>query len=333
MQRGILLKRENRSMVLVSLLMVVLVLLAGCAPRATSGQLAANADESQIVVDLPALVLDVQPDGSLNVGGQPLAQLGGGIAAGLASVTIPADMVTNITTYNIQHIQIDNTPEGLLILVNGQPIPSLAWDGDKLVSTAEVLEDLGSGVTLLDKVLPLITDVGIGVIFRFPLAEGEEALPMVSTDNTAAEAAMKAQQEFLDAVKVPPTFAVTITYAKDGTWSVAGLGQSDLSQLPIPTDQLNLPTATLAQLSAAGISEIGLATNTDGIFISINGKTLPYITWADGRINHLISLAEETGLLSTMTNGSSDVTAIIDTVESLLPAVQASNVSVRVTFP
>ena len=56
----------------------------------------------------------------------------------------------------IQHIQIDNTPEGLLILINGKPIPSLGWDGESLVATAEVMEEFGADVVpLLDKILPL----------------------------------------------------------------------------------------------------------------------------------------------------------------------------------
>ena len=83
MQRGNLLKRGNRSLVLVSLFMAALVLLTGCAPRATSGETAAAADESDVVVDLPALVLDVTPEGGITVGGQPLTELGGGLGASL----------------------------------------------------------------------------------------------------------------------------------------------------------------------------------------------------------------------------------------------------------
>jgi hypothetical protein len=334
MQRGNLLKRGNRSMVLASLLIMALVLLVGCAPRATSGELAATADESQIVIDLPALVLDVQPDGSISVGGQALTELGGGMGASLSSLNISPEMVDSISAYGIQHIQLDNTPEGLLILVNGQAIPSLAWDGEKLVATGEVLESLGSGMALLDRVLPLLANVGVGVIIRFPVAAGDESLPLVATDDTVAAEAMAAQQEFLDSVGTPPTFALTIEYAPDGTWTVADLAQAEWSQLlPIPWEMLNLSPALIQQLSSAGISDIGLATNTDGIFISINGKTLPYITWADGRVNHLITLAEESGLLAQTLGSDPNMTAILDTVQSLLPAVQASNVSIRVTFP
>ena len=334
MQQGNLLKRGNRSIVLVSLIMATLVLLVGCAPRATSGRIAAAADQSQIAIDLPAIVLDVQADGSIDIGGQSLAELGGGLGADLAAAAIPPDMVDSITAFNIQHIQIDNTAEGLLILVNGQAIPSLAWDGEKLVATAEVLDTFGSGVALLDRILPLITNIGIGVIMRFPVASGEAALPLVAPESESAATAMRAQQEFLAAVGGPPVFHFTINYAADGSWTIADMGQADLSTLlPVPLDMLNMTPETVSGMTSAGISELELATNTDGIFISINGKTLPYLTWADGRVNHLLTLAEETGLLAMTLGDSPDMMAIIDTVESLLPAVQASDVSLTVTFP
>ena len=330
MQRGTLLKRSDRSLVLVSLL-VALVLLVGCAPRATGGELAATADESQIVVDLPAIVLDVQPSGDIQVGGQSLTELGGQFGA--AGFTLPPETVQAVTASNIQHIQVDNTSEGLLILVNGAPIPSLAWDGEKLVATADVLESLGAGYTLLDKVLPLITQLGVGLIVRFPLAEGAEPLELVSTNNEVAAQAIAAQEEFLAAVGEPPVFQMTIAYAPDGTWAIADVDQAEWSQLlPVPLDMLNLPAETVQGLTAAGITEIGLATNADGIFLSINGETLPYITWADGRVNQLLVLAEESGLLAQITGNDPNMPAILDTVQSLLPAVQASEVSVRVTF-
>ena len=126
---------------------------------------------------------------------------------------------------------------------------------------------------------------------------------------------------------------MTIAYAPDGTWAIADVDQAEWSQLlPVPLDMLNLPAETIQGLTAAGITEIGLATNADGIFLSINGETLPYITWADGRVNQLLVLAEESGLLAQITGNDPNMPAILDTVQSLLPAVQASEVSVRVTF-
>ena len=331
MLRGKLLKRSGRSVVLMSLLLVVLLVVAGCGPRATGGQLAASAGADQVVIDLPALVVDVQADGSASVGGQSLADLGALIGQDLSALTFPVDTVAFLTASNIQHIQIDNTANGLLILINGQAIPSLAWDGEKLVATAEVLDILGGGVALLDKVLPLVRNLGIGITLRLPIAAGEAAIPLVVVDDEVAARSMAAQQEFLAAVGTPPTFQIAVTYAPDGTWTVMNMTQAEWSQVMgmVPWEALNLPAELVQGASAAGIDTVGLSTNSDGIFISINGKTLPYISWADGRINYVLTLAEQTGLLGDDPN----IAQIIDTVEALLPAVQASNVSLIVTFP
>ncbi len=326
--------RKGRLVVLMSLLVAAVVVLAGCGPRATGGELAKNASDSQIVVDLPALVIDVQSDGSTSIGGMSVAQLGGLVGQNLSTLSVPLDTVQFLTASNIQHFQIDTTPSGLLILVNGEPVPSLAWDGDKLVATAQVLEKFGPGLSLLQKVLPLVRNLGVGVIIRFPIAQGAQPIPLVVTDDKVAQAAMAAQQEFLKAVGTPPTFQVVIQYAADGTWSVADLSQQEWSQLaPIPWQSLNLSPAMIQAATASGIQEIGLATNTDGIFISINGQTLPYITWADGRVNHLLTLAQQTGLLNAMLGSNPNMDTVMQTVQSLLPAVQASKVNIKVKFP
>lgn len=330
MQTGTMLTRSRRPVVFLTLLLVVLTALAGCGPRATGGDVAATADESQIAIDLPALVVDVQPDGSLSIGGQPVAQLGAMAGQDLSTLIIPADTVDFLTAANIQHIQIDNTADGLLILVNGQAMPSLAWDGEKLVATGEVLETLGGGLALLDKLLPMVRSLGLGVTMRFPIAQGAEVLPMVVVDDQIAATARAAQQEFLDAVGTPPTFAATVTYMADGSWSVAGLSQAELAQyLPAVQNYLSLSPSLIQSASAAGIDKLTISTNTDGIFIAVNGKTLPYITWADGRINHILTLVQQTGLLGE----GLDAQTLINTVEGLLPAVQASNLTLNVDFP
>jgi hypothetical protein len=335
MQRGLFLNRSGRTMVLMSLLLVALLVVVGCGPRATGGQLAASAGQDQVVIDLPALVVDIQSDGQAAVGGQSLGELGALVGQDLSALNVPADMVDFFTASNIQHIQVDNTADGLLILVNGQPIPSIAWDGEKLVATAEVLEVLGGGVALLDKVLPLVRNLGVGVTLRLPVAAGEAAIPLVVVDSEVAARSLALQQEFLAAVGTPPTFQVAVQYAADGTWTVMNMTQAEWSQIvgAVPWEMFNLPADMVQGASSAGIQEIGFATNSDGIFISINGKTLPYITWAEGRINYVLALAEQTGLLEPLLGADPNMAAIMDTVEQLLPAVQASNVSLVVSFP
>lgn len=323
MQRG-------RFTVLLSVLLVGLLALTACAPRATGGAAVEKAAEAEVVVDLPALVLDVQNDGSISVGGMSLADLGAMAGTDLSTLSIPANLVQQMAAANIQHIQIDNTDEGLLILVNGKAIPTLAWDGETLVTTSDVLGQIGvPAVAALEKLLPLITNVGLGVILRMPVAEGAEVLPYVNPDNSAAERAMAAQQEFLAAVQVPPTFQVVVDYAEDGSWQVGGISQDVWAglapQLGSTFDQLG---TTMRQLSGMGIDEISLDSNADGFFISINGNRLPYISWKDGRINNVLDLAVQSGLLAGAVPDE-----LIQQIETLLPAVMASNVSLKFELP
>lgn len=327
MQRG-------KFTILVSLLLSATIVLAGCGPRATGGELARSALAEQVVVDLPALVIDVDANGQVSLGGMPLSEVGGLVGQDFSTLSFPAETVSFLTASNIQHFQIDNTPEGLLILVNGTPIPSLAWDGESLVATAEVLETLGAGIALLDRVLPLVRNLGVGVTIRLPVAEGEEPIALVVTDSDIAQQALAAQQEFLAAVGAPPTFQLVVNYAADGTWSVGDLSQEEWSAIaPVPWEMLNLSPALIQGASSSGINEVGIATNPEGIFISVNGRTLPHITWADGRINHVINLAAQTGMLDMVLGENPETSALLETVQSLLPAVQASDVSIRVVFP
>jgi hypothetical protein len=325
-----MLKQGRSSLLLLILLLIALAILSGCAPRITGGELATTADESEVVIDLPAIVLDVMDNGQLSIGGQSLAELGALAGQDLSAASIPAEQVALLTSANIQHIQVANSADGLLILINGKPIPSLAWDGEKLVATAEVLQSLGGGVALLDKILPLIRNLGLGAIIRFPVAVGAESVPLVDLDAEAAEAARAVQQEFLAAVGAPPTFQIGVQYAEDGTWTVADMTQEEWSQLaPVPLDQLNLPPTAIQALRAAGIKQLSLYTNPDGIFIAINGQELPYITWAEGRVENVLALIEAAGLLGADPN----MAVVMDTVKQLLPAVQASNVRLNVGFP
>jgi hypothetical protein len=331
MQSGILLTRKHRWAVLVSLLLVALTVLAGCGPRASGGATAAAAGDGELVVSLPALVIDVQPDGSVSVGGQSLAALGAQLGQDLSTLSFPANVVDMVTLMNIQHIQIETTAEGLLILINGQAVPSLAWDGEKLVATAEALESFGASIALLDKVLPLIQNLGIGVTLRFPVAQGAAEIPIGVMETGAAEEAMAAQQAFLESVGTPATIQITVNYAADGSWTVAEFTAAELQQITaVNWSQLNLTADQIAAIQAAGIEEIGFATNADGIFISINGKTLPYITWADGRINNVLNLAMESGMMNMMPGMDP---AALEMVAGLVPAITASNVSLRVVFP
>lgn len=328
--------QKRRLLSWLTLLSVAVIVLAGCAPRATSGLTANQANGGDLVVDLPALVVDIDADGMPSLGNVPLAQLGASFAPGmLDSLVVDAATVQMMTESNIQHIQIDNTPNGLLLLVNGEPIPSIKWDGEILSATGGLISQLGAGAPVLEKMLPVIANLGFGFIIRFPLQDGVAAIPTYVEGGAAAMTAHEARTQFLASVgDNPPTITLPIFYDADGSWRVGDLSDSEWSNLTnLPLQAARLQPDMIQSISAAGITEVSIYTNSDGLHLSINGRDLPYIGWADGEINHVLGLADQLGLWNTLADSGMNMGEVIGIVETLLPAVQSTNTNINVYFP
>lgn len=318
----------------VSLLLVAMVVLAGCAPRVGAGNTAAMAGGDELVVDLPAIVLDVASDGSPSIGNVPVAQMGGMLGADLSTLVIDPAWVGYLSDSNIQHLQVNNHPEGLLLLVNGEPIPSLGWDGESLMATADVLAVLGVAVPMLDKLLPLVDQLGLGVIVRFPVMAGEAVIPLyVEGDGSAAADAAAAQAEFLAAVGSAPVINLPVFYAADGSFTVGDMSGAEWTALTgAPWTAANLQPEIISALANAGVKQLDISTDTEGIQISINGKALPNLTWGNGEVNHLLDLAGQLSLWDQLMPGA-NVGEIVGTIESLLPVIQVADANISVFFP
>jgi sulfur carrier protein ThiS len=326
--------QRKRLSLWLTLMLVAVTVLAGCAPRAGGVGTAEMARDADILVDLPAIVIDFDSAGQPSIGNVPLAQLGNTIMPGvLDSLVLGASEIAFLTESNIQHIQVSNAPNGLLLLVNGQSIPSLRWDGEILSATADVLELLGVGVPVLEKLLPMITQIGIGAIVRFPVAADVAAIPTHVESSPAAVAARQAQSDFLATVGTPPRVVLPVAYSADGSWRVGDLSGNEWSNLTGIYWGLNMRPDAINALIARGITEISIHTDVNGIHVAINGHALPYIGWADGEINHVLDIAEQMNLWTTLADVGINPGEIVAVVESLLPIVQTAETSINVTFP
>jgi len=330
--------RIYRFMPFMCLCCVVLLASTGCGSRATGGATVATAGPTEAVIDMPALVIDLGADGVPSIGGLSVidvAALADLDEATIDSLTLDPNMVAYLTDSNIQHIQVDNSPDGIFILVNGQPIPSLVWDDESLVATAEVMERLGVGVNLLDKVLPLVRNVGVGVILRFPLAADATPIPpVVHSAESAAAASRQAQQQFLKVMGTAPKLRLTVHYDASGAWMVGNSSQAAWEQIaPIPWDALNLPPDIVQVMMEAGIESIGLGTNAAGIFLSVNGEPLPHVAWDHGELRHVLELAKQLQLFDQALSDVPNVDTLISMFEQLLPVVQTTEIDLVVNFP
>ena len=318
-----------------TMLLVAMVVLAGCAPRSGAGDAAAmTSDPMELVVDLPAIVLDVQSDGSVSVGNVPLAQLGAMAGADLSTVAVDPSMVEFLTGGDIQHIQVNNSSHGLLLLVNGEAIPSISYDGESLQATADALNAFGMAIPMLDEALSLVDQIGIGVIMRFPVAAGAAQIPLyVEGDGGSAAEAKAAQEEFLAAVGAPPRINLPIFYEADGSFSIGDLSDEEWSALTgASLAALRLNTSVLDGLAASGISKLGLGTDAAGIHIMINDNALPTLDWSGGKATHLLNLADQLGLWDMLAPGM-NIGEVLATVDSLLPVIQVADFDLPVHLP
>ncbi len=328
---------RDRLVILVGLLLIAGLVLAGCATRAGVGEAAAMAEPDEMVIDLPAIVIDFDSEGNASIGGVPVAELGQTMGADLSTLRMDPGWVRYFTETNIQHIQINNTPSGLQLLVNGQPIPSLKWDENRLVATADIMSRLGVVQPVVNKVMPLVDNLGVGVILRFPVKAGMAVIPfIVEGDETAAAEAARMREEFLAAVGAPPTIQLPIFYNEDGSFSVGDLTDVEWQAVTgTPLTALRLQPQAIQAMSQLGIQSLGFRTDENGVHISINGQDLPYVSWAQGEALYLVDLIQQTGLLDAYLGGALPVATdmLVTTLEQLLPVVQASKANLIVYFP
>jgi sulfur carrier protein ThiS len=311
---------------------LVVLALSGCAPRVGQGETAAQEGADVFAIDLPAIVIDVDADGNLSIGGVPLAALAGSFgASGLESLQLTPDQVTTLTGANIQHIQVNNLPSGLTLMVNGEEIPTLSWDADSLAALQTLAGQLDAGVPpILGQIIPVLGKVGIGVTVRLPLAQGAEMIPLeVTGEGSSATAAQTAQADFLASVGAPPRIVVPIQYAGDGSFTMGGMSEAEWIALTGQSalESLQLPADLIADLTTAGVSNIDLTTNADGVHISVNGQALPSLNWGEGRLSHALGLAASAGLLGEDTESLSSV------IDALLPLITGSQIELRITLP
>ncbi len=304
----------------------------GCASRAGGGATAANAADGDLVVDLPAIVIDFDDAGQASIGGVPAADLGAAFGAPLDGLTLSADQIQMITDSNIQHVLVNNTNTGLDILVNGQSIPSVSWDAESLGNVNQLLaawddSELGP----IGELLPLISNLGTGAVLRFPLAQGAEMIPAeVSGEGSAANNATAAQEAYLDEAGSAARINIPINYNEDGSFAIGDVSAEALSlSLGLPLESLTLTEERLSRYQEMGMETFTLATNTDGIHMTLNGSDLPRVSWGDGKLAYGLELAAQMGLLGD----SGDNDALLELVQQLLPMIQTADVTIRVNFP
>lgn len=300
-------------------------LLVGCANRPTGGQTAALATETSTFIDLPALVLEFDENGDPGAFNLPP-----GMVPGLDAVNLEPEMIARFTAGNVQYIQIDSHPLGMTILANGKPILGFRYSDEELRNAmgalSVLMDEENDTLALLNGVLPLLDNMGFGIIAKFPMRAGASPIPTA----TARSYKVLSGREFTAAENAAKQRGITelpIKIAADGSLSSTNFMFAMMSGMIPP-----LPTDTIDDMTEKGIAEISIKTRPYGLIIGLNGNELPLMTLHDDELNNLLNFADQADLWSEYAPGlSPDILGVLRS--TVLPFLLGANFDIVLTFP
>jgi hypothetical protein len=195
---------------------------------------------------MPPLSLGVSFDdtGAGSIGGIP-GNLLAPLTGGANPLQLDPGLLAQLKGFGIENLGIQTTPGGLDILVNGAPMPSLAYDPSYL-----------ERLTGLLPALPGLDAATAGLVSGIA---GQ--LPNM---NLGLNVDLSGQPVDLKLSDLP------VKLGDDGSLQVLGLA--------IPG--VTLPMETLQPLRDLGVSQLALNASTEAINIAVDGKALPRIRFA-----------------------------------------------------
>lgn len=306
-----------------SVALVVALMVTSCGPA-----VAPATEEEGFVLALPRLTLAYDANGEPSLLGldldqiRPLLRQYAGMDLDLSVLRIDPFWVSWMTNTNVQHIEIQYGAGGVLIFVNGELMPHLAF-------TDQSFDNVGTLVTnvmgqaawggMIKAFLPFVRRTGIGLVLMFPKQEGAAEIPVREPGAVPAIAATEAAPSII--------FRAEVAYDNDGVPELAGIGYTakELAEMTgiAALNSLVLPPSLIQQMKALNVQHVEIRSRGDGVWVFVNGMELPHLAWNDAL------LADTAGLYAQMNPGS----PLIELVNFLLPALAQADVDLVVRFP
>lgn len=273
---------------LLSVLLVGTLLLTACAPRPGAGE--GTVDEGELYVDLPSILVEFDENGDAIVLGRPVAELNEALGVDLSALSLGTETIDKFTSNNIQHIQVNNTPNVLRIYQNGNPLPAIIWDEAAMTALAETLSSMGTDASALESIVPILPNLGVGLALQMPVPPGQNAIALSTSGATLTSADALARLEAAKAAA--SSINLTLDYGPDGTPEIGGINPFMLNMIGLQPAALALPADQLESIAGQGIQSLSIKTIQGGLMISVNGNTLPYLQWSNAEeLNSMLALA------------------------------------------
>ena len=311
-----------RKSVFLLMLIVSLVVTACASPAMMPARSAETADGEVFMIALPRIVLEADESGQLGLEGLPMDLFG---LTGMFP-EINSDFVAAMQKANIQHLELRHTGDGLAVLVNGMPMPRLAWGDESFAAVGALMNVLGPAIgvdgaavsQVLTRLAPIVERLGLSIALKFPAAEGMAPVPFASDDVVMAPPRV---------VDTPPSAVAKfeIKYDDDGVPSIMGISARDIAAL---TGNSQLPLAmskdVIQRAKDGNIQHMQLTTGPNGLEIFINGEAAPKIVWDQDMVNNMIDVWAQL---------NPDAAGYVPVVKQIAPFLTNTSFSILMHFP
>jgi hypothetical protein len=291
----------------VSVLVLTALLLAGC-----------SGDSFKLA--FPRIEVVIDKEGNPTIAGvSPLVLRLVGVD--LSNAKLDPALVQQMTDSNIQHVELLFQRNGLFWWVNAKPMTPLTWDDDSFNNTLDLAINFGlidpAQVGLVRALVPQARNLEADVLIRFPLQDGATPIEPRPLGGPLPEPGTPAGQSVVAGLR--------LTFAADGTPSLAGVSTKDISQATgQDLSSMAIPADTMAQLAKAGIQHITIRTTPEGMRIWTNDKPLPTVRWSEETLK---STAELAGGLSMVDP------ALASVLKQFVPFANTLDVNIVLRFP
>ncbi len=321
-----------RKSVLVVLLVTAL-LVGACGPAMLPSGSETTAGGEIFTIALPRIIVDFDAQGDPSIEGINLAAIASLAGSDISNFRLNPYYINWMMAANVQHVELAQTGQGLVVLANGKLLPYVAWSDASLVSAANFVSALGeiltpppagstsvvSSTDLIAKLLPVVRRLGLDVALRFPRRPGVAEIPL-------ADPAQFTNLKPAAAQTAPASVVVhfEIKYDATGAPGILGIAPSELRPNGASLLPTNLSPSSISVLQTHNIQYIELRSRADGLFIFVDGVPLPNIAWDDNLLTNASSMYQQMNDQSV---------PIVPAIAQMLPLIDKGDVAVLIHFP